>query len=663
MRRNLRERIASLAYALVIASLAAGCPAVAARAQTTPPPVVRIDVGRDTIWFVADVDRDGDSALLRRRWALVRREGTWLSVDRQAPPGPERIPSVLPERTHPVALARGWRLAFARAQADSGRQERAGTFTLLPPAPDTGAIALTPGWVSDWLLEDDSLWVTLSGDGAAGSLGRVRLSTRRLEEWRDSALAGVLPQQLAATRRAIWIRLEDPSGNGVGRGLARFDRAAQRLARLPAENSWLPDSDVVAIAAAGDSLLVATSEALAVHDLTSGRTDVRWFHATPVARPLGEGRRGFHAVGDSTIVARWSLVRQRDPREDRARLVVDLGELLTPAPGLEQGSRWSASRFLEAVRRIPAAHFDSALAVTPPDYGRALAHPLLEPLFLRDTTAPMIAISLPVIRAIGLLGAPRNLAYLDRSVPDPDSVDAYYLMESTLARARLGDSSWVPALVNALPGWGLGAATHDAVGVLAELRDTSAIPVLLRMARESASPLGVAEVARLASGDRWRRVVREVSATPGLRAPFVVFLEQSAPARTALFADTALAPALTRALVGVLGVPVAGDAERARIRREAHEAAVRLAVATADTAALPYVIALMTQDSSEYVMVSSALIRYTGTDSVPGGPYASLAERARAQRFWSDMLRRHGFPRTPVAIVTGTAALERWTRR
>ena len=114
-------------------------------------------------------------------------------------------------------------------------------------------------------------------------------------------IAGAILPQMAATRRAIWLRIEAPSGLGTGRGLARFDRATRRFTRVTAGSSWLPDSDVVAIAASGDSLFVAMREALAVHDGASGRAEVRWFHATPVAAPVAEARPRLAAAAERQL--------------------------------------------------------------------------------------------------------------------------------------------------------------------------------------------------------------------------------------------------------------------------------------------------------------------------------------------------------------------------
>ena len=442
-------------------------------AQTSPPRTSQIEIDGDTVRFVtssAEGPRYGE-ANLRARYGFVRSSGLWVTINRPAPPEKPRVPES-PDK--PLTIMRGWRLA-ERGSRLEGRVWHAivapdrheypiapsvDSTTLRSILTRTGATETSfirgesgfPKLVQSWRVDGSTVWIGTVGNWAA--LVAFDTTSRTMRTYTTDWVANAIVRSVAVTRHAVWLSLRHPS-DSWGVGLARFDRDTHRWSLLTPSATALPDSEIIKIEGRGDTLWVATENALAVYDDRAESWNVRWFRAVPRLVRRSRERDGERYV-DSVVRVQWELIRQREPNENATRVVVDLAQALeASAPG-EPPVRpaYRPDSFLAIARSLPDEQFARAYRQggyneetghRDSDIGLALAHPRLVPFTLLDTLRDNARPSRDELRAIGLLSDRALLPYVHWA-SSQRADEGVYDATAAWTRARLGDTTWLPVL-------------------------------------------------------------------------------------------------------------------------------------------------------------------------------------------------------------------------
>jgi hypothetical protein len=633
--------------------LALWCCGTAASAQTAPPRVSRIEIGRDTVRFVATEDYE-----LRARFAYARASGTWSRIDRTPGPWPNRRPSLPNTR---VAVGHGWHLAAREYGLPNGGSETrdvlvtpAGTPIDVRPSVDSttlreiiqstgeSEVSLVRGLsgfskrVADWRREGDTLWMAWGSNW--GALLKFNTRTRRMETFATGWVADAIITGFATTRRAAWMALNHHSGFD-GLALARFDRTTHEWRRLTPATATLPDSEIVAMDGAGDTLWIATREALAMYDDVSGTWDVRWFRVTPTIVEQTEERFGT-TYTDSVIRPRWELSPTRDDASEHAnRVIIDVSRAIEPESPMDEVP-FAPDSFLAVARSIPPEHFAAAWRWhwshdngPESDVGRALAHPRLIRFVVHDTTTWDALGETHDLRAFGLLGDSRWLPYVQwasRVRPVEPVFDA----TAAWARARLGDTSWIPQLRDAAVTGGWEWDRNWMADLLVDVGDTAIYDRVYQRIRRERVVWPYGWLARHLPRERWLAIVREAAESPTLRASMLLYLYMYA--HDDVSADSAIQSHVRHIVQSVLGELSSDSAYSSETRHELMYAVTSFVLRLRDAATIPGLIAVVAKDSALSVRATTALIHLSGVDSLPGSPRSDAAERAVIQRFWEQ---------------------------
>ena len=656
-------------------------------AQVTPAPVTDIRVGRDTVSFYARVGEYGGTE--RRVARFARQSGAWLAGD-----GFERqVPNHVPQSTRDrMRLAP--RLQLAGRQHMTGQEwfrnysivdTRTGrTYPLRPSlsvverwratlARDSvghGEYALwwddppTPcERVDRWTVDPHAVWFVCSGGGdALGVLMRFDRSTHQTATMSGAELASTEVVDFVETRRALWTAGQKDLAASLGdAGLFRFDLGTRTWSRVTADSAGGPPGLLTALAASGDSLWVGTDDGVALYDESRSRWEGRRFHAELVT---DTSENGDNIVLDH----RFSMAaRQSIADEARNRLAIEIAERLMSGRSYDPAD--SSARSLDsAIRAVPPAHFDSALAAPHNVLAHALAHPALIAVATAGWLGPDssdVDLDADVLRAIGLIGDRRFLPFL-RHAWQPQGLESgeLFALASTLARFRdTAAVRWLHDMATKSVNW---YEIEPAVDVLVEVGDTAVGPAIAARMNEPGSDqqdgpaLLLWAFARVATPAQWRAAIPSLVASGRLRLALfdrfyrrrvVDSMVRSEPVSRAAALAIARHELATRA-----DTSTTGD------RRIDHWAAADIAVLLGDRGAVPYLIPLLTQSPPDYRAASTALIRLTGVDSAPPWLAPTPTQRTAVQRFWSDWWAAQG----PVPVSSATddkAALRRWRLR
>src|SRR5215212_1401464 len=269
--------------------------------KITRPEVAAISVTPSAArfyWSDCAEDCYGDAAW--RAWTFSRATGDWgaLGPRRTAPAIPRRQPVYEPGKI--VRLDGAFGLVFVKSEA------RGPDFSVVSTAdkrryPLRPEVSAAERWravaehrlalrdlgkeppplstsITTWTTSGDAVWFGLQGHYTApGGLLRFDRRTHQVEAIVDPIVSTATVVEMAASRAAVWVAADTNYG-GMSRrgiGLVRYDRAARSWRRLSAQNSPLPDDDVLTLAATGDTVWVATRTGVAVLDDASGRWSVR----------------------------------------------------------------------------------------------------------------------------------------------------------------------------------------------------------------------------------------------------------------------------------------------------------------------------------------------------------------------------------------------------
>ena len=655
-------------------------------AQIAPPTVRSIQVGRDTVRFFARGEEYPGSET--PAFGFVRATGQWVHIGGRDRMTPRHLPW---ELRHAIRVAPGLRLVgsltpgqkppgfsrYALASEDGRRYPVEADASLS----EAWAVASHEGSsmydfsvarprvsanITRWALGGDALWFsTYGGADELGALLRFDLPSRRFDVVLDTLFDKLNARAMAATSHAVWLagtRYEawEPEG-----GLYNHDAARRVTTLITAATSPLPSDTVLALAAAGDTLWISTTEGLALLDARTGRWDVRWFHAiatidTIAVSGMGytneEGNREFAEDSVAVVGVSFELAAERPLGEAGRRLAYALDDELRP----RSDHTFTPDSFFTLLKRVPAAHFDSAAAGRH-RVSRALAHPeIVRRLVAIDSAQEdMYGLSSEDIAAIGLLGdrayLPRLQAFLVQNYGDED-----FNAQLALALARLGDTSRVPALRERVARGSFGFNDLRYAEALQETGETAVVPALIAYAESTRYSSAFAAVRLFASRDRWPSIVAHFVDDPRTRDDFLEWTVLYDRADT--LTDPAIRGALSRGLRAALATPTPSTAS-GRADPVAHYRAAALAIDLRDAAVLPAFLPLLASDATDWEIATRALIELTGVDTMPAPPRPTSAEREAARAFWERWLREHGGRHRLVAPAEGHEALRRWRLR
>jgi HEAT repeat protein len=667
----------------VLAALAFARPSAA---QVAPPTVRSIQVGRDTIRFYARSEEyESDETPI---FGFVRATHEWVRIGGPVRTTPRHRPWELRDA---VRVAPGFRLVgrptpgrkppgFTRLAllGDDGKRypveadatpSEAWAVASRDPSFTSGFAVARPrvaAYVTRWARSGDALWFSTYGGGEElSALLRFDLAARRFDVALDTLFESLLARAMAATSGAVWLAgtrygSQEPEG-----GLYSWDAARRVATRFTAATSPLPGDTVLALAAAGDTLWVATTEGLALLDARVGQWDVRWFRATAgidtvAVSGMGytneEGNREFAEDTVGVVGVSFELVPQRPAGEAGRRLAYALdGELPS-----RSDRTFTPDSFFALLSRVPAAHFDSAATARRP-IARALAHPeIVRRLVALDSAnEDAYGLNSDDIAAIGLLG---DRAYLPtlQAFPAENYGDEEFEAELALALARLGDTSRVPALRHRVGHGRLGFNDLRYAEALRETGDTTVLPALLAYADSTRYNSAFAAVRLFASRDQWRAIVGRFVNDPRTRDDFLDWTALSDRADTVT--DPVVHRALARGVRLALATPTPRDTS-GRADHTAHYRAAAIAVDLRDPALIPALIPLLASDATDWEIATRALIELTGVDTMPAPPRPTADQRKAARAFWEKWWNDSGGRHELVAPAAGQEALRRWRLR
>ena len=669
-------------------------PALAQRStRVAPPEVAAISVTPLLARFYwADCGEDCFDRSWRA-WTFSRTTDTWGSLGPRptAPTIPSKQPAYEPAKS--VRLDGAFRLAYSRSDA------RGPVFSVVSTA-DKRRFSLRPAvsaaerWravadhrlavrsltkepphlstaIRTWATSADAIWFGLQGHYTApGGLLRFDRKTHRVEAIVDPMISTATVVEMAASRAAVWVAVDTNYGgmSRRGTGILRYDRAARSWRRLTAQNSPLPDDDVLTIAATGDTVWVATRTGVAVLDDASGRWSVRHARVAAAIDSVTEsipatghtdedGVRRWESDARPVIVARWELTERPAPDDSRERAIVALGRVLRPVPESSPFAvGWletvvDPDSFVATLRSVPVAHFDSAWGGDELVVERALAHPRL----VRFAAATIhveehggTSWDSEVVGALGWAGDPAYLPTLRElataaSEPGPSVAFALARLGDTIGTAML--RTW---LARGLSGYGAGEIRNR----LIQLGDTTIVPWLA--AREE---YGAAR--QVATRAQWHALVRDALARPSAATALLYTARWSGVDAVASDAESrALLARLARAAFAAPPPPDSAS----YVEREGALTAAQVLAALRDTAAVPELIAGLA-DARRYAGAMVALIEMTGADDCPAPPAPTAEERDVARRFWAAWWDARRATFVPASQDAGLAALRRWRER
>ena len=656
-------------------------------AQVQPPTVRSIQVGRDTIrFFTRGEEYPGEEIPVL---GFVRATGEWVRITGKARTTPRHLPWELRDA---VRVAPDFRLVgtptpghkppgfmrFALVGAD-GRRYPVEADASASEAWEVGsrdpdftydfgvARPHAATYVTRWARSGDALWFSTYGGGEElCALLRFDLAARRFDvAVVDTLFESILARAMAATSSAVWLagtRYGSPEWEA---GLYSWDASRHVAVRYTAATSPLPGDMVLALAAAGDSLWISTTEGLALLDARTGRWDVRWFHETARIDTVAVSGAGFtNEDGDrefaedtvGVVGLSIELVPQLPKGEAGRRLAYALDDELRS----RSDRTFTPDSFFALIGRVPPAHFDSAVAARRP-IARALAHPeIVRHLVATDSANDNpYALSRDAIAAIGLLGDRRYLPTL-QAFPAENYGDEEFEAELALALARLGDTSRVPALRERVGHGSLGFNDLRYAEALHETGDTKVLPALVAYADSTRYNTAFAAVRLFASRDQWRALVAHFVGAARTRDDF---LDWTANYRTA---DPLTDPVIRETIARGVRLALATSASRdssGRTDHSAHYNATAVALALRDSTLVPAFFPLLASDPTEWEIAMRALIELTGVDTVPAPPRPSRAERGAARAFWEKWWNASGGHRPLVGPAEGVEALRRWRLR
>ena len=673
----MRHLAASIIALLAVARVSA--------AQVEPPTVRSIQVGRDTIRFFARGEEYGGAE--NPVFGFVRATRQWVRIGGRERTTPRHLPWELRDA---IRVAPGFRLVGSpkpgpktrgfSSYALSGDDGRRYPVDADASPSAKWAVASHEGSamydfsvrqprvsvnLTRWARSSDALWFSsYGGADELGALFRFDLASRRFDVVADTLLDKLNARTMAATSGAVWLAGTRYESMEWERGLYCYDAVRHITTRLTTATAPLPGDTVLALAAAGDTLWVATTQGLALLDAGTGRWDVRWFRATATIDTIAvsgmgytneEGNREFSEDMVGVVGVSFALSAEPPRGEAGRRLAYAVDDAL----GARSDRTFTPDSFFALLTRIPAAHFDSAAA------GRhRLAHALARPEIVRRIAArdsandDAFGLSLDDIEAIGLLG---DRAYLPtlQALPD-DGYDEDYLAQIALARVRLGDTSRVPALRERVGRGSLGFNDLRYAEVLHETGDTAVLPALVAFADSTRYNSAYAAVQLFASRAEWRALVAHFVDNPNTRDDFLEWTVLSD--RVDTLTDPAIRAALARGARLTLATPTPQDTS-GRVDHITHYRAAAVAVALRDPALEPALFPLLASDGTDWEIAMRALIELTGVDTVPVPPRPSAAERQAARAFWEKWWNATGGRGKVVGPAEGEEALRRWRLR
>lgn len=657
----------------------------AAPAQLQPPTVRSIQVGRDTIRFFARNEEYGGSETAV--FGFVRATGEWVRLGWAERMTPRHLPW---ESRDAIRVAPGFRLAGTQV---AGRKPPGFTrFVLVSDDGQRYAIerdpSLADAWaaasrdpsftynfgvarpraavdINRWARGGNALWFSSYGADELCALFRFDLATRRFEVVVDTLFESILARAMAATPRAVWLAGTRYGSREPEGGLYEWDAARHVAARFTTANSPLPSDTVLALAAAGDTLWVSTTEGLALLDTRTGKWNVRWFRATAridtvAVSGMGytneDGNREFAEDTVGVVEVSFELAPERSPNEGGHRLAYALVDELRP----RSDRTFTPDSFFVLLGRVPAAHFDSAAA------GRhRLAHALAHPEIVRRLVAldsaneDAYGLDADAIAAIGLLG---DRAYLPtlQAFPESNYGDQDFEAGLALALARLGDTSRVAALRAQVGRGNLGFNDLRYAEALRETGDVAVLPALLAFADSTHYNSAFAAVRLFASRDQWRALVGRFVSDPRMRDDFLDWTAFYDRADT--ITDPVVRAALARGARLALATPAPRDSSGGT-EHSAHYRAAMIAIDLRDPSLVPAFFPLLASDATDWEIATRALIMLTGVDTLPVPPRPTTAERETARVFWAKWWNeRGGHPEIPT-LAEGEDALRRWRLR
>jgi hypothetical protein len=525
--------------------------------------------------------------------------------------------------------------------------------------------------ITTWATSADAIWFGLQGHYTApGGLLRFDRRTHQVEAVLDPVISTAAVVEMAASRAAVWVAADTNYGGmrRRGAGLLRYDRAARSWRRLTAQNSPLPDDDVLTIAATGDTVWVATRTGMAVLDDASGRWSVRHVRVAAAIDSVTEsipatghtdedGVRRWESDTRPEIVARWALAERPAPDDSRERAIVALGRVLRPVPESSPFAvGWletvvDPDSFIATLRSVPVAHFDSAWRDDELDVERALAHPRLVGFAAATIHVEEHGGVSWDNEVVGALGWAGDRAYLPRlrelasTASEPGPSVAFAL-------ARLGDTTGTAllrtGLARGLSGYGEGEIRDR----LIQLGDTTIVPWLVAREHYDAAR-------RVATRAQWHAVLRDALTRPSAATALLYTARWRGVDAVAPDPESrALLARLARVAFGA--PPPPGSASY--VEREGTLTAAQVLAALRDTAAVPELIAALA-DARRYAGAMVALIEMTGADDCPAPPVPTPEEREAARRFWAARWEARRAAFAPPSEEAGLAALRRWRER
>lgn len=673
----MRPLAASIIALVLVARTSAG--------QFVPPTVRSIQVGRDTVRFFARNEDYGGSETAV--FGFVRATGEWVSLGWAERTTPQHLPW---ESRDAIRVAPGFRLVgtptagrkppgfmrFALVSDDGRRYQIEGD----PSVADAWAAASRdPSFtynfgvarprasvdIERWARSGDALWFSSYGADELCALFRFDLATRRFDVFVDTLFQSILARAMAATSGAVWLAGTRYGSRAPEGGLYEWDAARHVASRFTAANSPLPSDMVLALAAAGDTLWMSTTEGLALLDTRTGKWNVRWFRATAridtvAVSGMGytneDGNREFAEDTVGVVDVSFELAAERSPSEAGHRLAYALVDELRP----RSDRTFTPDSFFVLLDRVPATHFDSA-AAGPHPLAHALAHPeIVRRLVARDSAnEDAYGIDSYGIAAIGLLG---DRAYLPtlQAFPEQNYGDQDFEAALALALARLGDTSRVGALRARVGRGNLGFNDLRYAEALHETGDVAVLPALLAHVDSTHYNSAFAAVRLFASRDQWRAIVGRFVSDPRMRDDFLDWTAFYDRADT--ITDPVVRAALARGARLALATPAPRDST-GRTEHMAHYRAAMVAIALRDPALVPAFFPLLASDATDWEIATRALIMLTGVDTLPVPPRPTTAERETARVFWTKWWNEHGGRSRIPTLTEGEDALRRWRLR